>query len=222
MGIADEFGLSALSIPKKLLRGKKGQNRPAAAKPTEPPPPFPPPPPFVHFTASMADDQVGLLKPYYQHRFAMLATAQGGSPLPHPLPGPPPASFPPTPLPGLLLATHGPSGPPSAIPIVRPDLVLPDDIPNPARLKISPIGQIIKTGASAAKKKASTKTVSTEGGLVGTPGSGLEGAATKKKKGNAGVGSGNGRKKKPDGSAPPPVFGNQGNPMLPAVVIASA
>jgi len=219
LGIADEFGLSALSVPKKLLRGKKGQNKPAAAKPTEPPPPFPPPPPFVQFTASMADDQVGLLKPYYQHRFAMLATAQGGSPLPsHPLP-----AFPPTALPGLLLVTHGPSGPPSAIPTVRPDLVLPDDIPNPAQVRISPIGQIIKTGASAAKKKASTKTVST-GGLVGTPGSGTpsgEGAAAKKKKGNTGVGSGNGRKKKPD-SAPLPVFGNQGNLVLPAVVIASA
>jgi transcriptional activator SPT7 len=172
----------------------------------------------------MADDQVGLLKPYYQHRFAMLATAQGGSPLPsHPLPGPPPASFPPTPLPGLLLVNHGPS-PPSAIPTVRPDLILPDDVPNPAQLRISPIGQIIKTGASAGKKKALTKTIST-GGQVGTPGSGapagLESAATRKKKGNTGVGSGNGRKKKPD-SVPPPVFGNQGNLVLPAVVIASA
>jgi transcriptional activator SPT7 len=30
LGIAAEFGLSNLSIPKKLLRGKKGQNKPTA------------------------------------------------------------------------------------------------------------------------------------------------------------------------------------------------
>ena len=30
LGIAAEFGLSNLSIPKKLLKGKKGQNKPTA------------------------------------------------------------------------------------------------------------------------------------------------------------------------------------------------
>lgn len=172
----------------------------------------------------MVDDEIGLLKPYYQYRFATLAATSLPS---HTLPGPPPASFPPTPLPGLPPPANGSL---STIPTVRPDLVLPDDIPSPAQLRISPIGQIIKTGASAAaaKKKALNKTASIEGGLVSTPGSGapiarLEGAATKKKKGGGSVGSGNGRKKKPEGSSPQPsVYGSQGNPMLPAVVIASA
>ncbi|KAF8873938.1 hypothetical protein BD779DRAFT_1568335 [Infundibulicybe gibba] len=49
LGIAAEFGMSSLSIPKKLLKGKKGRTSfrlQRAAKPTEPPPPFPPPPPL--------------------------------------------------------------------------------------------------------------------------------------------------------------------------------
>lgn len=65
-------------------------------------------------------------------------------------------------------------------------------------------------------------------GSVGTPipDAGPDSMAAKKKKATAstGVTSVNGRKKKPDGpgSAPRPVYGGQGGPILPAVVIASA
>ena len=237
LGIADEFGLSALSVPKKLLRGRKGQNKPTAAKPTEPPPPFPPPPQFVPFTASMVADQIGLLQPYYQNRFVALSASTEPAPLP-PLPGPllpnaswshPSASSLPTPA---MLPTNGTSSLLPSLPNIRPDLVLPDDIPSPAQLKISPIGQIAKSGAaaSAARKKSTAAKTIIDGnvtgslGTVGTPPTttGPDGGAAKKKKATTGVG--NGRKKKPDasGSAPPPVFGGQGGPILPAVVIASA
>ncbi|KAF8901913.1 hypothetical protein CPB84DRAFT_1777006 [Gymnopilus junonius] len=82
LGIAEELGLSNLSIPKKLLRGKKVANRPTAAKPTEPPPPYPPPPPFVPLTAEKVDDQIGLLKGYYQGRFGQLAASTAPPPPP--------------------------------------------------------------------------------------------------------------------------------------------
>lgn len=235
LGIADEFGLSALSVPKKLLRGRKGQNKPTAAKPTEPPPPFPPPPQFVPFTASMVADQISLLQPYYQNRLVALSASTEPASLPS-LPGPslpdaswsqPSASSLPTPA---LLPTSGTSSLLPSAPNIRPDLVLPDDVPSAVQLKISPIGQIVKSGAaaSAARKKSSTAKTVIDGsvaGAVGTPPTtGPEGGAAKKKKAATGVGSGTGRKKKPDGpgSAPPPVFGGQGGPILPAVVIASA
>lgn len=234
LGIADECGLSVLSVPKKLLRGKKGQNKPTVAKPTEPPPPFPPPPPFVPFAASMVEGQIGLLQSYYQNRFvALSASTEPPTPLP-PLPGPPPpSSYPsalPLPTPGISTTSANP-GLPTTLPTIRPDLLLPDDIPNPAQLKISPIGQISKSGAAAAaakKKSTAVKTVvESVAGTAGTPPTtGPDGGAAKKKKATAtGVGSGNGRKKKPDGpgsAAPLPVFGGQGGPLLPAVVIASA
>ncbi|KZT22458.1 hypothetical protein NEOLEDRAFT_1097621 [Neolentinus lepideus HHB14362 ss-1] len=83
LGIADEFGLSSLSIPKKLLKGKSkaDQRLSAAAKPAEPPPPFPPPPPLLPLDANSMEDQIGLLKPYYQQRFSALAATTAGSSL---------------------------------------------------------------------------------------------------------------------------------------------
>ncbi|EPQ55264.1 hypothetical protein GLOTRDRAFT_138865 [Gloeophyllum trabeum ATCC 11539] len=80
LGIADELGLSSLSVPKRLLKGKNkaGPISSAAAKPAEPPPPFPPPPPFLPLDASNVDEQIGLLKPYYQQRLSALATTTAG------------------------------------------------------------------------------------------------------------------------------------------------
>jgi len=232
LGIADEFGLSGLSIPKKLLKGKKGQNQPTTAKPTEPPPPYPPPPPFIPFSAASVDGQIGLLKPYYQHRFALLAasTQPVAAPILHgpSLPGSLPAPYSSLLHPHTVGAVSQPNAslPVSVSPSIRPELVLPDDSPNPFQLKISPIGQILKSSAATAKKKAATKAAAVDGGIVGTPrpNGAAAGSDAKKKKGSTGVGSGNGRKKKPDGpgSQPPSVFAGQGGPILPAVVAASA
>lgn len=225
LGIADEFGLSALSVPKKLLRNKKGQNKPATAKPTEPPPPFPPPPHFVPFTASTVEDQIGLLQTYYHNRFLGLAASTEFASVPGPLllQAVQPSSYPPLPTLGAMPTPSLQS----TLPTVRPDLVLPDDVPNPAQLKISPIGQIVKSGATAAaKKKSAAKTVEGSiGGTVSTPmPTGLNNSvAAKKMKAATGIVSGSGRKKKPDGlGSATPVFGGQGGPVLPAVVTASA
>ncbi|KAF5322499.1 hypothetical protein D9619_002195 [Psilocybe cf. subviscida] len=87
LGLTEEFGMTNLTIPKRMLKGKKGANKPTALKPTEPPPPYPPPPPFVPLTAGKVDDQIGLLKPYYQSRFAVLASANAAL-LPAVAPGP--------------------------------------------------------------------------------------------------------------------------------------
>ncbi|KIM36888.1 hypothetical protein M413DRAFT_448819 [Hebeloma cylindrosporum] len=281
LGIAAEFGISNLSIPKRLLKGKKGQNKPTASKPTEPPPPYPPPPAFVPLTAGKVDDQIGLLKPYYQGRFTQLAASlappppapslsgptlpyygglpalQGPAPqVPPPAPPPPPrpssvsaagpapspATQPPPPAGGLPntapTTTTGVQSPPPP-----PDLVLPDDVPSPAQVKIGPLGQILKAGATTAGSKKKTK-AGAEGGAGGVKsgsvgmsgmaasagaGGGGGGVSPKKKKGNVGVGTGNGRKKKPDGNGNGfgggggggQQQGGQSNP-VPAVIFASA
>ncbi|KAL6305105.1 hypothetical protein BKA93DRAFT_230818 [Sparassis latifolia] len=134
LGIAAEFGLSSLTIPKRLLKGKGNQGNkegPSAAKPSEPPPPFPPPPPFVPFNSQMIDHQIGLLKPYYQQRFSSLSTAIAPSQSALP-------SQPLVPAPTVL---------PSAM------LVLPDDAPTPSHAKVGPLGQILKAAPSGASKK---------------------------------------------------------------------
>ncbi|TFK50878.1 hypothetical protein OE88DRAFT_1660007 [Heliocybe sulcata] len=90
LGIADEFGLSSLSVPKKLLRGKNkaGQGSSAAAKPAEPPPPFPPPPPLLPLDVNGAEEQIGLLKPYYQQRLSAMATTTAAPSLGYSVPQP--------------------------------------------------------------------------------------------------------------------------------------
>ncbi|KAI9507752.1 hypothetical protein F5148DRAFT_1202423 [Russula earlei] len=71
LGIAAEFGLSSLSIPKRLLKGKRNAKGPnAATKSAEPPPPYPPPQPFVSLTSESVKSQVGLLRGYFEHRLA--------------------------------------------------------------------------------------------------------------------------------------------------------
>ncbi|KAG5735985.1 Programmed cell death protein 6 [Termitomyces sp. T112] len=222
LGIAAEFGLSNLSIPKKLLSRKKSQKPSAAAKPTEPPPPYPPPPPFLPFTVAKVEDQIGLLKPYFQTRFNQLALSLLSPPVPTTLPGP---SLPALPGPPGLPTSNPqppvpepPSGqtpypPPNAIselappvppPIPPENLVLADDLPNPVNVKMGPLGQIVRggpPGAAAKKKKAGGAGPGGMGAEVGAP------PPKKKKTGMVGVGTGNGRKKKgpgEEGSAPAP------------------
>ncbi|KAJ6469019.1 SAGA complex protein [Mycena vitilis] len=116
LGIAAEFGMSSLSIPKKLLRGKKRLMGAGAghAAPKPPPLPYPLPPPFVPLTAAKVDSQIGLLRPYYMQRFTLVAAATSATaPAPplyqhQSLPGP---SFPSLPGPSLP-PLPGPSMPP--------------------------------------------------------------------------------------------------------------
>ncbi|KAG7446095.1 uncharacterized protein BT62DRAFT_895695 [Guyanagaster necrorhizus] len=197
LGIAEELGMSSLTIPKRLLKGKKRSKGPLSAtvKPSEPPPPYPPPLPFVPLTVGKVSNQIGLLKSFYQSRITAMSappppppptlnsypllTDSSGAPIPIPVPPPPP--------------------PPNIPP---PDTPIPDEAPPAAQMKIGPLGQIIKTGGTSAKKKSkpagsaapSGNTATTVVGAAGgTPG---EAAAPKKKKGATGVGTGNGRKKK--------------------------
>ncbi|KAI0365089.1 hypothetical protein BV20DRAFT_1028716 [Pilatotrama ljubarskyi] len=155
LGIADEFGLASLSIPKRLLKGKgKGALKDGpAAKPTEPPPPFPPPPPFIPLDSTMVDNQIGLLKPFYQSRISEMAAS-----LAMPPPAAPPAGLP---QPSLGGAPPGPaSGPAAPVPPGdAPPIVLPDDPPSPSHAKIGPLGTVNKAtpAASAAKKKGKAK-----------------------------------------------------------------
>lgn len=73
LGIAAELGLSSLSIPKRLLKGKRNAKGPnATAKSAEPPPPYPPPQPFVPLTPETVKNQIGLLRGYFEHRLAGL------------------------------------------------------------------------------------------------------------------------------------------------------
>ncbi|OCH89427.1 hypothetical protein OBBRIDRAFT_819742 [Obba rivulosa] len=152
LGIAAEFGLSSLSIPKKLLKGKGNRGLKegtAVAKPSEPPPPFPPPPPFVPLDSRHVEDQIGLLKPYYQQRISTLSATYPAAPANAPAISQ---------LPGLIpgSSTTAPSQPPPP-PIPEQNILLPDDPPSPSHAKLGPIGQVLKpasTAATAKKKKA--------------------------------------------------------------------
>ncbi|KAK2464438.1 hypothetical protein APHAL10511_003586 [Amanita phalloides] len=244
LGIAAEFGMSSLTIPKKLLRGKKPQKAlGAASKPKEPPPPYPPPPPFLPLSYGKLDDQIGLLKPYYQSRFTARASAlaqeTADSPL---LPGLQSAG---TPAPDAPQA--GQTGTTSEAVAILPDLVLPDDLPNPLQVKIGPVGQIIRPSTTSGPGKKKVKGAAPgSGGQGGGQGGVLPNAgpdmpasvenSPKKKKGITGMGSGNGRKKKADQNemtqspVPPPAGFNQSQSrpgqgkgvIFPPVVVASA
>ncbi|GLB37890.1 putative bromo domain containing protein [Lyophyllum shimeji] len=224
LGIAAEFGLSSLAIPKKLLRGKKSKDKSsAAAKPTEPPPPYPPPPPFIPLNASKVDDQIGLLKPYYQSRFSALAAMpqQPASISPPPLPGPsmpqgqpsvsPSQAQPPQPAYGMppyppVSQEVKPPVPPPA-PVPPESLILPDDPPNPLQVKMGALGQIIKGNPAAATTKKKKP---------GPPGAGAEAPTPTKKKGMVGVGTGNGRKKSAKVEEATAATATPSQPQLPA------
>ncbi|PSR71540.1 hypothetical protein PHLCEN_2v12591 [Hermanssonia centrifuga] len=148
LGIAAEFGLSSLTVPKRLLKGKNKGNlqQTPDAKPSEPPPPFPPPPPFIQLDSKKVDDQIGLLKPFYQQRISALTVT-----------APPIPSISIT-MPGLPIPLN-PFGPPAhhtAQAADYPLVALPDDPPSGVHTKLGPLGQVIKTGtsANATKKKA--------------------------------------------------------------------
>ncbi|OCB85846.1 hypothetical protein A7U60_g7200 [Sanghuangporus baumii] len=181
LGIASELGLSSLTIPKKLLRGKnKNQNAQKGAKPSEPPPPYPPPSPFTPLDSASIDHQIGLLRPFYIHRINSYAgRTHPSQPLPY--------IFPPAPAPSQLeielareMGTEPPTPqapPPIRNPAVPGTIVLPDEQPPVAKTKSGPLGQIVRPSASAlagaAKKKA--KSGSGVGGGGGAAGSGSAG-----------------------------------------------
>ncbi|KAI0351962.1 hypothetical protein OH77DRAFT_1428987 [Trametes cingulata] len=156
LGIADEFGLASLSIPKRLLKGKgKGalKDGPSAAKPTEPPPPFPPPPPFIPLDSTMVENQIGLLKPFYQSRISEISAS-----LAMPPPAAPPSGLPPPTL-GGAPPPPAPGPAPPVPPGDAPPIVLPDDPPSPSHAKIGPLGTVNKAApaASSTKKKSKAK-----------------------------------------------------------------
>jgi len=229
LGIAAEFGMTSLSIPKKLLKGRMAHNKPAAyvlilhyygrktqhsfnsAKPTEPPPPYPPPSLFIPLSAADVDDQIGLLKPYYQSRFSALAAPASHSVETVPSSSGPPGSPIAIDADVPLIPTLRIFGTPPhsfvdgmAIPISlassQTPLVLPDDTPNLAQTKMGPLGQIVKSNpATGTKKKKGAAPGVGVGGPAGGGGMGTEVASTPRKKKATtmnGVGSGNGRKKK--------------------------
>jgi hypothetical protein len=164
---------------------------PSRSKPMEPPPPFPPPPQFVPLVSTrMEDEVIGLLRPFYKSRFDALAQSQVASKPPPPttnggpsklqttstIPGQllqPPLLFPTLPHPTIQQPTQPQS------PTV---LVLPDDVPTPAQVKMGPLGQIAggkSTNAATKKKPKKEKdpTLPGTGGGGGVPGvvSGLVG-----------------------------------------------
>lgn len=226
-----------------------GLSVPIRSKPKEPPPPYPPPPAFFPLTYGKLDDQIGLLKPYYQSRFTTRSSGPGQgmagkSGAPQSLPAPQLAGT----------SVHDVSGSSEAnaeVPI-SPDLILPDDPPNPLQVKMGPLGQIMRPSTTSGSGKKKVKPASTPGpgqaaqggggSSAAPPGAGPDTPASvdsspKKKKGNAGVGTGNGRKKKAEGQSdmaqspvPPPVGFNQSQSrpgqgkgvVFPAVVVASA
>ncbi|KAG2158647.1 uncharacterized protein EDB93DRAFT_1245881 [Suillus bovinus] len=220
LGIAAELGLSSLTIPKKLLKGKSRGAAGAAieAKPKEPPPPYPPPPPLLPITSKNVGDQIGLLHPYFQVRLAALAPPGSLQGLPYLPPGP---QFGFLPHPGVLPLPYvpNPSGDFARI------ITIPDDAPAPAQAKLGPLGQVLKTGAAAGafKKKNKAKepgpmsgpeilVEAGPGGVVTNGSSGGTGGAG----GGAALGMAGGSKKKPSPQG-------QGRAMeLPPVIAASA
>ncbi|OAX33132.1 hypothetical protein K503DRAFT_794579 [Rhizopogon vinicolor AM-OR11-026] len=156
LGIAAELGLSSLTIPKKLLKGKsRGAAAAIQAKPTEPPPPYPPPPPLLPITNKNVGDQIGLLHQYFQER--LVAVAPPGSlslPTPPYLPGPQFGLPPLAGAPPLPTASSSSFGEPARI------IALSDDTPTPAQAKLGPLGQVLlktSAAASAVKKKNKAK-----------------------------------------------------------------
>ncbi|KAH0829043.1 hypothetical protein J3R83DRAFT_2498 [Lanmaoa asiatica] len=150
LGIAEELGLSSLSVPKRLLKGKRGGGTGVTKeKPTEPPPPYPPPPPFVPITSKNVEDQIGLLRLYYQERLATLAPAVSAPPvaLGMPLISPPHGAS----LLGMEPVNVAGSTPGPTL------LTLPDDAPSSSQTKLGPIGQVTKSGLSTGGVKKKTK-----------------------------------------------------------------
>nr|GAT46682.1 SAGA complex protein [Mycena chlorophos] len=159
LGIAAEFGMSNLSIPKKLLRRRRALQG-AAAAPAPPPLPYPLPPPFIPLIRAKVEDQIGLLQNFYIGRFTALAeagvaaaeAAAASAALPPPMPlglislsGPtlpslhgPSLLLPPLPGPSLpplpgptLLALAPPPGPKLPTPTPTPTATPPPSVAVP-------------------------------------------------------------------------------------------
>ncbi|KAF7308941.1 SAGA complex protein [Mycena kentingensis (nom. inval.)] len=175
LGIASEFGMSSLSIPKKLLRRRRAMA--AANVPAAPPPlPYPLPPPFVPLVRGKVEEQIGLLQPFYLTKFTALAEANAAAAAaaaaaaPPTLPGP--VGLPPLPGPSLpslpgptLPRLPGPSLPnlpgptlpgPAAMlpPPVPAPTPTPEPTPSPAQTPSLPHSESISV--SPAKTPAST------------------------------------------------------------------
>lgn len=156
LGLDKELGLSSLTIPSRLFhgRGKKkdssavgyviphvlfyhkltcGPNCSALAG--EPPPPFPPPPPFVPLESRKVEAQIGLLQPYYKDKFVKLVAST-------------------MPVAPVIPTTVEPV--PAALPLQTPPL--PDDPPNPSKIKMGPLGQVTPVVTTVAKKKSKSGT----------------------------------------------------------------
>jgi transcriptional activator SPT7 len=194
--------------------------------------------PFVLLRASNIDNQIGLLKSYYHNRIALLV-ASSAPPIavaPAPLPGPAlgplltslnPSVPPPLPSHTIPPGTHSNMSNflanPPALATPSPDLILPDDSPNPSQLKMTPIGQIVKSSGAGGGMKKKRK-VAADGSTGGNVVAGAAAAAVSsvlpvavgmsgtcladsgaQKKGAMGVGTGNGQKKNAPPLLPPPV-----------------
>lgn len=189
LGIAAELGLSSLSVPRKLLKGKRDATGGVKAKPAEVLLPYPPPPPFLPVTSKNVEDQIGLLRPYYHQRLSSLAVTTpvpgempitsllGVLPLPPP---PPPPSLPSLHLPlpggvtGPAISTSvsqvktDPST--SQQPLPHPSTTLPDDPPNPAQTRVGPTGHVTKPSLATSTVKKKAKGKEGGGGMSGATG----------------------------------------------------
>ncbi|KAG1734488.1 hypothetical protein EDB19DRAFT_2040881 [Suillus lakei] len=145
LGIAAELGLSSLTIPKKLLKGSHGEQQGLLSKP---PPPYPPPPSLLPITNKNVGDQIGLLRPYFQGRLAVLAPPGSIPGLPYLPPGP---QF------GLHAGVPPLHHAPSSSGEFTRIITIPDDAPAPAQAKLGPLGQVLKTSAAAGAVKKKNK-----------------------------------------------------------------
>ncbi|KIY51471.1 hypothetical protein FISHEDRAFT_36889, partial [Fistulina hepatica ATCC 64428] len=219
LGIAAEFGIANLTVPKRLFLGKKAKGALVHnGLPKEPPLPYPPPPPLECLDSAHLDEQIGLLQPYFRERIEAirpLPTTVVSTPAALPIPS----------LPSVFIPSlSGPSLPGMTQP-PRPPVVLPDDVPAPSQTKVGPLGQIIRPSVATKKKKSQDG----DRGSVGTAAADAvptkKEPAPKKKKANQGIGSGNWKRQKSgdrqqsQSLLPPPPPSSQPQP---PVVTASA
>ncbi|KAF8608459.1 hypothetical protein BDV93DRAFT_487136 [Ceratobasidium sp. AG-I] len=81
LGLEKEFGLTSLSVPRKLLRGKRDNAANASSSSREPPLPYPPPAPFIPIHTSSLDSHIGLLHPFYASKAGAGAPQPSGAPV---------------------------------------------------------------------------------------------------------------------------------------------
>ncbi|KAG2073241.1 hypothetical protein BDR04DRAFT_1152331 [Suillus decipiens] len=150
LGIAAELGLSSLTIPKKLLKGKSRGTAGAAVE-------------YVSFIQSLdlSSDFISFseqnpknrhLHIHHRLRYSlsqarMWAIKLG---LPYFPPGP---QFGLLPHPGVLPLPYAPSPSGEFTRVIA----VPDDAPAPAQAKLGPLGQVLKTGAAAGTIKKKNK-----------------------------------------------------------------